>query len=254
MEPWGAPGAKSLHWFGLTDGCYCIDTPVGRLLEHSGPVDQGLGEPWCEYQVARLFEDIADNWPTISEPVPADIVEYFASRNDACLPADKQADAIDFHDNFDRWFAHHVCLAEKNGANPLDSRCYDVFETLWLGRHIDTIYLHVKPRLRLWRVDTAIHLAWDAELPWRPSRTRLTFPFEEVRGAVALFFGDLLGRMGERIAVLNRDGWKGAPCSIDLQRLAAEQNERKAAATACLSLVRTTDWNTIRDWLSELDR
>jgi len=43
IEPWGKPGGESLNWFGLTDGCYCIDTPAGKLLEHIGPVDPGLG-------------------------------------------------------------------------------------------------------------------------------------------------------------------------------------------------------------------
>ena len=253
VEPWGKPGAKSLHWFGLTDGCYCIDTPAGKLLEHIGPVDPGLGEPWCEYQVARPFEDIVDKWPVIAEQIPTDIIDYFAFWNTACASDDKRASAVDFRDDFDRWFTYHLSRAEKSGANPLDSHCYDVNDALWQGRFLDTLYLQVKPRLYLWRVGTEIHLAWDAEYPWQPSRARLTFPFEQVHSAVALFLGELLGSMSERIAALNQDGWQGEPCSIDLPRLAAEQTERKKTATDGLSLVRATDWNNVRHWLNELD-
>ncbi|MEI9988133.1 MAG: DUF5984 family protein [Aliidongia sp.] len=75
------PGGKgadcSLSWFGLTDGIYCIDTPAGRLFEHSLPADPDVGEPWCDYQVARLFEDLIEIWHAVADPVPEDILARY---------------------------------------------------------------------------------------------------------------------------------------------------------------------------------
>ena len=82
IEPSGEPGNQSLSWFGLTDGAYCIETSAGRLLEHTGTIDPSLGQPWCEYQVVRLFEDLITIWPKVYEAVPADICDrYFPWRN-----------------------------------------------------------------------------------------------------------------------------------------------------------------------------
>jgi len=57
VEPWGAIGDRSLHWFGLTDGWQCLDTTAGRLLEYAAPARLS-GATWMEYQVVRLFEDL----------------------------------------------------------------------------------------------------------------------------------------------------------------------------------------------------
>lgn len=76
VEPWGVPGDRKLHWFGLTDGWQCLDTTAGRLLEYAIPAHPS-GKTWMEYQVARLFEDLLGAWPAIVEPVPDDVASRF---------------------------------------------------------------------------------------------------------------------------------------------------------------------------------
>jgi hypothetical protein len=227
IEPWGKVGNQRLSWFGLSDGCYCIDTAAGRLLEHTGAIDPKLGEPWCDYQVGRLFEDLMEIWPIVSDPVPDDIVTRYLV-----------------------WEAREVSRTDGGDVNFLDAWQKAAF--WWRERQLDFGYLFVKPQLHLWRAGAEIHLTWDTAAPWLPSSARLTDPFETVRDAVARFFRDFLEGMGERVAAIKRDGWRREDCTLDIPRLVHEQREREEAAASALSQVRKTDWELAGRRLKEL--
>jgi hypothetical protein len=227
IEPWGEPGSQRLRWFGLSDGCYCIDTAAGRLLEYAGPIDPKLGEPWCDYQVVRLFEDLMEIWPLVSDPVPNDIVTRYLA-----------------------WEALEFCQIDRSDVEILDAWQQATF--WWHERQLDFGYLFVKPQLHLWRAGSELHLAWNTAAPWLPSSARLTYPFETVRDAVALFFRDFLAVMGERVAAIKRDGWRREDCTIDIPRLVREQREREESAASALSQVRKTDWELVLRRLKDL--
>lgn len=109
VEPWGIPGSGGLRWFGLTDGCYCVETLAGTLLELDGPVNSEFGRPWCEYQVARIFEDFVQCWPNICDPIPFDIINHFASWYASNISADT-IKAIDLWNVCKNWFDWHIAV------------------------------------------------------------------------------------------------------------------------------------------------
>jgi len=221
IVPWSGGGRHALHWFGLSDGCYCIETSAGRLLAHTEPSDPGLGEPWCEYQVARLFEDLVAALPAIADPVPSDIVDrYLAWTNNP----DRLAGAeMEYEASF--W---------------------------WTERSVDLLYLTPPPQLVIWRVDSDVHLKWDAESPWLPRTANLKLNYESLHEAVMSFFEDFLMQMAERVAEIERRGWRREDCELDVPGLVREQRKRVQEAMAALSESRSTDWGFVRQKLDQV--
>jgi Family of unknown function (DUF5984) len=228
IEPWGQPGQRKLHWFALTDGVYCIDTPAGRLLEHSSESDPDLGEPWCDYNVVRLFEDLCELWPSVREPVPSDIANrYFA------------------------WHAREGHRVEQT----LDDALYDLWyeaSSWWHERQLDFGYLGLAPRAHLWRTGYEAHLDWTAVAPWLLPQAKLSFLFETVHDAVVRFVQALLADMAERVTMIKRTNWQPELGVLDIDGLVAEQSQREAKAMSALSRVRQSDWDLIRRRLDQL--
>jgi hypothetical protein len=228
VSPWGEPGKQSLHWFALSEGVYCIDTPAGRLLERTGEFAPDLGEPWCDYYVVRLFEDLCEIWPDVRAPVPTDIADrYFAW--DA-----REGDRVREGDD-DRLFGI------ANEAS-----------TWWHARRVDFSYLRAHPKFHLWRTGAEVHLDWTADEPWLPSRARLTLPFESVHNAVVTFVRTFLSDMDARVRTINSTDWQPRESVLDVARLVAEHPRREAWAETALSDIRETDWDLIRRRLDEL--
>jgi hypothetical protein len=86
IKPWGKKDEPSLHWFGLSDGRYWIqigETEVFRysktVLAAYPPQDPALAthslDPYLDYYVARLWEDILEIVPDILDPLPAPLVQ-----------------------------------------------------------------------------------------------------------------------------------------------------------------------------------
>lgn len=229
IEPWGEPGNQSLSWFGLTDGAYCIETSAGRLLEHMGTIDPSLGQPWCEYQVVRLFEDLITIWPKVCEAVPADICDrYFPWRNNEREWV-KRAEDVEF---FEVWQEANWWFTE---------------------RKLDFSYLQAQPSLHLWRVGSNVQLSWRAQSPWLPAAATLSLPFEVVCRGVSSFFQEFTAEMDRRVAFIEREGWQRNDCTVDIRRLVAEQAERAEQSAIDLSKAWKTDWDLIRQRLNQLD-
>jgi hypothetical protein len=218
IPPWGAADDRSLHWFGLTDGAYCIDTVAGRLLEHSDAADPQLGVSWCTYAVVRLFEDLLGALPFIIEPVPGDVVaRFFAIDPRSGIPEDEELAAV--------WFEAHG----------------------WWGmRQVDLGYLVGAPRLFLWSSGPNIHLRWRADETWAVQRADVIEASDAFRAMVRGFADSFLGEMRVRVETIARDGWQGRPCRIDIPQLLTEQTEREASARQALSQIARTDWDHVR--------
>lgn len=234
IAAWGKSGARSLSWFGLTDGAYCIDTQAGRLLEYA--------QPWgcppesrVTYYVVRLFEDLLEIWPFVVEPVLDDVVARFLAWYRT--PSYEQA-------------------LDASLLDPLDS-----FESAffwWRKRWLDFSYLSSKPHLHFWRSGTGIHLLWDApdrvgDCPvWAVQHARLILPFALVRDGVAAFWQAFLDAMAERVAAIQRDGWTRGDCALNVAGLVEEQRERATWPAAALPASRPTDWDAVRGCLDRL--
>ena len=249
IEPWAGERGKTLSWFGLTDGCYCIETPAGRLFEFAGEVAPGLGEPWCQYQVARLFEDLIEIWPTVSDPVPEDIINYFQAWYRQKLGSDMCE--VDSFDAFLAWQKHWENHTREVGDRALNA-FYDVSEALGYRRHVDTLYLQEQPNFLLWRIGEEIHLGWDGAASWPPMRARLKFSYSTVKDALSNFFQEFLAQMDARVASIARDGWTGKECVLDVPRLIAEQIERSGWVAAAMTQIHLTDWALVRNCLKIL--
>jgi hypothetical protein len=228
IEPWGQPGQRQLHWFALTDGVYCIDTPAGRLLEHACESDPDLGEPWCDYNVVRLCEDLCELWPSVREPVPIDIADrYFA------------------------WHAREGHRIDETNDDALYDLWYEA-SSWWHERQLDFGYLGLAPKVHLWRTGSEAHLDWTALAPWLLPEAKLSFLFETVHDAVVRFVQALLADMAARVTAIQTSNWQPRDGVLDIQGLVAEQAQREAKARSALAHVRHTDWGRIRHQLAQL--
>lgn len=228
VAPFGKRGDYSLSWFGLTDGWQCLEAPAGRLLEYARPAKQ-TGCRWMDYHVARLFEDLLQIWPWVADPVPEDVVSRFFGWYS---PAEvsRIAETADF-DTQELWW---------------DARS-------WLyNRQLQFNHLTLAPKLYFWRTGTEFNLLWDAPgmdaagPRWAVQHARVTLPFEEAQQAVESFCQELLSAMAERVATIERDGWKRRECSLDVAGLVADQQERETWPAANLVRSFETDWDAVR--------
>jgi len=194
VEPWGAVGDRSLHWFGLTDGWQCLDTTAGRLLEYAAPA-RPSGATWMEYQVVRLFEDLLSAWPFIAESVPDDVASRFFG-----------------------WYSHAEHARVAREEDDATQKAWDEACFWWYERNVQFNHLRWAPELYLWRAGSEVNLVWDAPGEneagpvWSVQHARLALPLEDVREALGSFCRDFLEAMARRVAGIERGGWKRIDC------------------------------------------
>ena len=228
ITPWGEPDDRSLSWFGLTDGWQCLETAAGRLLEYARSEKPGESR-WVEYQVVRLFEDLLEIWPWVSDPVPEDIVSRF-------LGCQSEAEA-----------SRSASITDPTTQELWWDAC-----SWWYNRQLQFGHLTLPPDVHFWRTGSKINLLWnatgtDAAGPrWAVQHARVTAPFKEAQRAVEDFCQTLLSTMAERVATIERDGWESSDCSLNVAGLVAEQHERETWPSANLPRTFETDWNAVR--------
>ncbi|HYD07544.1 MAG TPA: DUF5984 family protein, partial [Reyranella sp.] len=193
--PWGEPGNHSLHWFGLTDGRYWITAGGATLFEYSERVRRAGFDRYCDYQVARILEDITEMMPTILDPVPEDLVEYVSGESGRA-----------WIETRDSWFEQNLNVEAGDDA-------WDVWGSanLLLGdRFLDSAYLTPSASILMWSDDTDVHIEWengdkliDGELAWSAVRGSFHLPraifVEEVRAFHARLFEQMTSRI-EQVA------------------------------------------------------
>ena len=120
------------------------------------------------------------------------------------------------------------------------------------NRQLQFYHLTLAPDLYLWRTGTEFNLLWDAPgmdaagPRWAVQHARMTLPFGDAQQAVESFCQELLSAMAERVAVIERDGWKRPDCSLDVAGLVAEQQERETWPAADLVCSFETNWDAAR--------
>jgi hypothetical protein len=226
ISPWGPE--RRLHWFGLTDGWYWIDAGGLELLRYvprAAPGQAGDGpvasNPYVDYYVARLWEDVLELLPAVLEPVPGDLAEFMAS-------------------DPDDWVSRDEAQAEAAAE--------------WYGGHLlDMGYVRCPPLIRWWRRTADGHdstvLAWRHRSgeAWfaGPRAGQVTMPTSAFVAAVEELDRELLSAMEERIAGLERSG-PPPGVRIDLRQLRAEQRDRAAWRRRRPAQVPATDWAKVR--------
>lgn len=142
IAPWGTPDDLSLHWFGLTDGCYRINAGAESLLSYAPDymarfpgVDPFAGSR-VAYQVVRLWEDLLGILPDVPEPLPDDFCNLL------------ERDYIDFEDSYRRavsWIDRH-----DDGDAGCASDLFEAAMTWRRDRVLDSAYLRNAARIWSW--------------------------------------------------------------------------------------------------------
>ncbi|MCP2276717.1 DUF5984 family protein [Nocardia amikacinitolerans] len=233
VVPWGEH--RRLHWFGLTQGWYCLEVGGVELLRYAERPRNSTGDggaavtSWVDYYVVRLWEDLLAVLPWALEPVPEDLAKFFA------------AGAEGWVDTGDLALLDDPAIVAASEAYGL--------------RWTDTSYLRFGPAFRWWRTlgpEDTITVAWqftsdpDGEITFSapPSGVR-TVGTEEFIAAVADFDHRLLQAMQERVDHLAAAGGI-REIELDIPALIREQAQRRTWLPRALARQDDTDWAAVR--------
>ncbi|MFB8007058.1 DUF5984 family protein [Nocardia sp. NPDC056000] len=234
VHPWGSV-TPNLHWFGLTDGLYCLDVGGVELLRYTDRTMDWLTTqrdrpplPWVDYYVVRLWEDMLAVLPYILEPVPDDLVDYMITGS--MVPVDLDDSILD---------------------NPAVDAAWDASGE----RRVDTSYLRFGPTLSWCRtldpVDT-VTVGWhttadpDGEIAFTaPLSGRVSVPTTEFIDAVTDFDRRLFESMRVRVDRLAETGPPDG-IELDIPHLIREHEDRRTWLARALARQVGTDWEAVR--------
>jgi len=177
--------------------------------------------PYVDYYVARLWEDVLGLLPVVLEPTPDDLAEFMSSDPDDWVSQDEaQTEAAA------EWYSSHV---------------------------LDMGYVRRPPFIRWWRRTVNSHdqaiLAWQhrsGEIKFAAPRSgQATVPTSAFVGAVEELDRELLSAMEERIAELEESG-PPPGVHIDMQQLRTEHRDRTTWLQRRRTQAPATDWAEIR--------
>jgi len=245
IAPWSGPEGPHVNWFGLTDGWFWINT--GDALLSEDQADNGEGTPWgsvCEYQVARLFDDITELAPFVLSEVPQPLHAFF-----------KREAGRSWHDFRDAWWKHAIESPATAGSRLLLHAASEMRRL----RTLDTGYIVSSSQTLMWSFEGEVHLEWEnrGDVPGGtliPSvlRGALCLPRERFIAELRGFCGRLCDAMEERIRQVESSGV--APgIRIDVAALAEEQARRRRQLDHELANPRYPyDWATVIETIEKL--
>jgi hypothetical protein len=243
IQAWGEPDQRSLHWFGLTSGRYWIDTPVGEVLRYTAEVRKLWNYPflYVDYPIARLFEDLQEHLPAISEPVPNEIAHTVSNP---------------------KWLKRVARWREGDGDKSEIEERWDLYDAAvgwWHEREIDTAYLSHGPWLSIWCTGEGIHFRWSTQsndyrgvAVFQVPKGYFEISLSDFRVAAYGFCEEVLLVMKERTQLIRHDGWKRTDCAVDVAALVAEQQRREDSFANVRRRLSVTDWNRVRTALDTI--
>ncbi len=241
--PWGNEPDLYLHWFGLTDGIYYLNVGNDQLFrasesilrywcKQSNSID--LAQPYVDYQVVRLYEDLLEILPDILSPIPSvvnSLVETTLSQK--------------------RWDSGLNWYFDSDENDELDDLYIQATEW-WQFRKLSTLHLTQGPDIWLWRIKDTIRIRWDNELkdiegiqPWSSISGQYDLTVATFLQEVESFHKRLMGEMGKRIDILLKNN-PIPNIKIDFQGLIKEHGERKNSLKEALKREpRKIDWDMV---------
>jgi hypothetical protein len=236
VEPWTfTDGTKSLSWFGFTDGWYWMTCGREELFHYTPDIlaEWSGGElPYCDYQLARLWEDVLQILPRVLDPVPHDLAVILANEMELA-----------------RWSRQRTVWFENTeNVDEIENEATD-----WVGgRFLDSLYLVQGPQIILWRTDDLIHIRWnnsgkalDGVPVWTATSGTHEMPVEVFLSEIESFHCRFMTAMRDRVNSITAR-WNRADVQIDLERLVEEQGERETALQEALVVQHETDWESVR--------
>jgi hypothetical protein len=249
IPPWGKPGDRSLHWYGLSYGYYWLDAGGAELLRYTQaivdltalrysnsiwPMGMSYGIPYVDYQVARLWEDVIDILPAVLEPVPRRLARTLG-------PAGQ----------WDAWQRQ----AESVKATLPGDVLWLTFDAChwWKRRSLDTWYLRAAPDIYFWSDGADVHIEWDNRglvlegLPaWEAQVGEYRMPVSSFLDEVHAFDARFIRRMHDRVA-LAQVGWTRPEVTLDPGINRAHERNAKWLTKRMMAGVRREpdDWDAI---------
>jgi hypothetical protein len=247
VRPWGKPDDLRLHWYGLTDGQYWIQAGEHALLEYNEQLRAKFEWPhYCDYQVARLYEDLIEMAPLVLDPIPADLHPYISGESGALWNI-KSAN----------WF---TCTYEHHD----DDRYWEIADlsATWIGgRTLDSLYLSPAANIHIWSDDLNVHIEWDNTnkfrdgIPaWTAIRGSYLLPRDEFVAEVLSFHVRFMAQMTDRVnSVLS--GALPSEVKVDLEGLKKEHSVRcRSIERNLVGPVNPTDWSAVRNAIADIER
>ncbi|WP_043651148.1 DUF5984 family protein [Nocardia thailandica] len=235
VVPWGGE-RRRLHWFGLTQGRYCLDVGDVTLLVYAPrDADPDPTRAWADYYVVRLWEDLLEVLPSALDPVPPDLAPFFAGGAEG-------------------WFGAH-------DPDVFDDPAVAAAADAHADRALDTGYLRFGPALRWWRTvepEDTMHLAWrhtpdpDGEIVFAaPVSGTRSVPTAEFVEAITDFDRRLTAAMRDRIEQVAAVG-TAPDVDLDLPALRREHEQRRTWLSRATSRRERTDWAAVRAGVATL--
>lgn len=245
IEPWGSDGNLSLHWFGLTDGHYWIEVGASKLLEYSRTAQEQGVSRFCEYQVARLYEDVTQLAALALEPIPVDLIAHMAGAGRKRTLSRLSA-----------WCDKHPERDDDDYWSTVDAAC------TWIGqRELDTAYLSPSADIALWSDESMVHIEWDHREKLIEGYAAWSAPFGSYSLARSEFAAEclslherLMTAMSERVerAV---SGAFPPEVRIDADGLLREHAQRcRLSMSDLVQLPASTDWPAVRHALEQISQ
>ncbi|MFE2938850.1 DUF5984 family protein [Streptomyces sp. NPDC059255] len=236
VGPWGRE-RPVLHWFGLTDGWYCVDLGGHEVLRYSersvrqlrNEEEGGPQHPYVDYYVVRLWEDMIALVSGAMEPVPPDLLDVAAELSPEWTWRDtpEAEAALNWHS----------------------------------AGFLYTDYLRVAPHIRCWRTVTepgdkvtgdTVTVAWEHRPDPEgviefagPPTGRVTMPTSEFLAAVTALDRALLAAMDRRIGELEASG-PPLGAEVDAEQLRREHRDRATWLPRARDREPGTDWDAVR--------
>ena len=258
IAPWSSlslGSGESLHWFGLTDGFYWLDTGAGELFRYSDALVKHWAQTYpnatvcsyVDYQVARLWEDILYMLPSVLEPIPDDLATHI--RPEGLWGTDA---------GWDHWTSRAFEWADRQE----DKTAWDELESAfrwWSDRRLDAGHLTTKPDVWFWREDD-LHIRWDNSdrlidgVPaWASAAGHVSLSVPDFLAEVGSFNDRLMRQMAERVEAIQRH-WSRPEMHIDREGLVKDHQYRSTLLDSALARTPQTDWDAVRTALSEMER
>lgn len=245
ITPWHGPEGPSLGWFGLTDGAYWVIVASQQLADHLGSDNILSPSSPCEYQVARLFDDVTELAPYALTEVPP--------RVDAFLRGTTGQAWRDYHE---AWWHLPDDLPQTEELDRLRSAAWEPMRL----RMLSTSYLRPCIEILMWSFDGAIHIKWEnreivAEgVPVRGAlRGGALLTRERFIDEIEDFSTRLCDAMEARVHQV-RQGVLGPHVRVDIDSLVREQGMRRQQLAHELANPRyMEDWAAVAAAIEKLD-
>jgi hypothetical protein len=226
-----------MHWFGLTDGRYWIDTGEQEIFRTTD------GER-VDYYVVRLWEDLLEILPDVLEPLPPSILARLRD-----MP---------------RWLELQTRVwrgrEEDRDSEDEDDAAWDLaaLATNWFGdRYLSTLHLRNPPSVWFWREQDEIVLSWKTRAPrskedpaWSAGDGRIHLSVDRFLGEFLRFHEALMKEMGALVEKLGRE------YGAEADALRFDHERRKVSVTtadALLAQATKTDWSVVEEALVRLE-